>query len=46
MIKHLEFLVSDHEIQIFNLILSFYMFKTKFKTDEKFNAKSIQNSNI
>ena len=27
-------------------MMSCYLFKTKFKTDEKFNAKVIQNSGI
>ena len=39
-------LVSDHDIYIFNLMLPSYSFKTKFKFDEKFNAKGMQNNDI
>ena len=39
-------LVSDHDIYIFNLMLPSYSFKTKFKFDEKFNAKGMQNNGI
>ena len=35
--------MSDHDIQIFNLILPSYLLKTNFKIDEKFNAKVIEN---
>ena len=38
--------MSDHEIEIFNLTLSSYLYKTNFKIGEKFNAKGIQNNGI
>ena len=31
--------MSDHDISIFNLTLSSYLFKRNLKIDEKFNAK-------
>ena len=33
-------------IDLFNLMWSSYLFKTKFKIDEKFNAKGKQNNEI
>ena len=39
-------LVSNHDTEIFNLILSTYLYKTRFIIDEKFNAKGIQNYGI
>ena len=38
--------MSDHDIQIFNLMLPSYLSKTNFKIDEKFNVKGMQNNGI
>ena len=36
--------MSNHDTDILNLMLFTYLFKTKIKVDEKFNAKCIQNN--